>query len=131
VRRGQTLVILGQKFAQKGQRIFGCWHRVLARIIMIFGEQRWDTVRGEPVPSPRKSQTTATISAPAKSRLCLTRGNKHDAATLSTVKTSDGEDTFMNKLVLSAVAVLALLSIVSCAQYYGKGKAPPPVVTKG
>jgi len=34
-------------------------------------------------------------------------------------------------LVLSAVAVLALLSIVGCAQYYGKGKAPPPVVTKG
>jgi len=86
VRRGQTLVILGQKFAQKGQRIFGCWHRVLARIVTIFGEQRWDTVGGEPVTSPQKSQTTATISAPAKSRLCLfnTRGNKHDAATLST-----------------------------------------------
>ena len=41
-----------------------------------------------------------------------------------------GED-FHEEIVLSAVAVLALLSIVSCAQYYGKGKAPPPVVTKG
>jgi hypothetical protein len=37
----------------------------------------------------------------------------------------------MKKLALSMVAVLALLSIAGCAQYYGKGKAPPPVVTKG
>jgi len=28
-------------------------------------------------------------------------------------------------------AVLALLRIAGCAQYVGKGKAPPPVVTKG
>jgi predicted small lipoprotein YifL len=37
----------------------------------------------------------------------------------------------MKKLALSMVAVLALLSIAGCAQYYGKGKAPSPVVTKG
>ena len=39
--------------------------------------------------------------------------------------------TCMKKLALSLAAVLALLSIAGCAQYYGKGKAPPPVVTKG
>jgi hypothetical protein len=39
--------------------------------------------------------------------------------------------TFMKKLALGMAAVLALLSIAGCAQYYGKGKAPPPVVTKG
>jgi predicted small lipoprotein YifL len=38
---------------------------------------------------------------------------------------------FMKKLSLAMAAVLALLSIAGCAQYYGKGKAPPPVVTKG
>jgi hypothetical protein len=37
----------------------------------------------------------------------------------------------MKKLALSLAALLALLSIAGCAQYYGKGKAPPPVVTKG
>ena len=38
----------------------------------------------------------------------------------------------MNKLVLSAVAVLALLSHRQLrAVLRGKGKAPPPVVTKG
>jgi hypothetical protein len=36
----------------------------------------------------------------------------------------------MKKLAL-ATAMLALLSIAGCAQYVGKGKAPPPVVTKG
>ena len=39
--------------------------------------------------------------------------------------------TFMKKLALPLAAMLALLSIAGCAQYYGKGKAPPPVVTKG
>ena len=39
--------------------------------------------------------------------------------------------TFMKKLVLPLAALLALLSIAGCAQNYGKGKAPPPVVTKG
>jgi hypothetical protein len=38
--------------------------------------------------------------------------------------------TFMKKLALPVAAVLALLSIAGCAQYIGKGKAPP-VVTKG
>ena len=39
----------------------------------------------------------------------------------------------MKKLALPIAALLALLSIAGCAQYYehGKGKAPPPVVTKG
>jgi hypothetical protein len=37
----------------------------------------------------------------------------------------------MKALALTTVAVLALLSIAGCAQYVGKGKAPPPVVTKG
>jgi hypothetical protein len=39
--------------------------------------------------------------------------------------------TFMKKLALSMAAVLASLSIAGCAQYVGKGQAPPPVVTKG
>jgi predicted small lipoprotein YifL len=38
----------------------------------------------------------------------------------------------MKKLSLAMAAVLALLSIAGCAQYdIGKGKAPPPVITKG
>jgi predicted small lipoprotein YifL len=36
----------------------------------------------------------------------------------------------MKKIALATVAVLALLSIAGCANT-GKGKAPPPVVTKG
>jgi hypothetical protein len=43
----------------------------------------------------------------------------------------DKGTTSMKKLSLGMAAVLALLSIAGCAQYYGKGKAPPPVVTKG
>jgi hypothetical protein len=39
--------------------------------------------------------------------------------------------TVMKKLSLAMAAMLTLLSIAGCAQYYGKGKAPPPVVTKG
>jgi hypothetical protein len=39
---------------------------------------------------------------------------------------------FMKKLSLTMAAMLALLSIAGCAQYeMGKGKAPPPVITKG
>jgi|GEM_PF-1327290 predicted small lipoprotein YifL len=37
----------------------------------------------------------------------------------------------MKKLSLIVAAAIALLSIAGCAQYIGKGKAPPPVVTKG
>ena len=40
-------------------------------------------------------------------------------------------ESSMKKLALATAAVLALLSIAGCAQYVGKGKAPPPVVTKG
>jgi predicted small lipoprotein YifL len=36
----------------------------------------------------------------------------------------------MKKLSVAMAAVLALLCIAGCAQV-GKGKAPPPVVTKG
>jgi hypothetical protein len=36
----------------------------------------------------------------------------------------------MKKLVLATAAVLAVLSIAGCTTV-GKGKAPPPVVTKG
>jgi predicted small lipoprotein YifL len=36
----------------------------------------------------------------------------------------------MKTLTLGTAIVLALLSIAGCAQV-GKGKAPPPVVTKG
>jgi predicted small lipoprotein YifL len=39
-------------------------------------------------------------------------------------------ESSMKKFVLATAAVLALLSIAGCAQT-GKGKAPPPVVTKG
>jgi len=37
----------------------------------------------------------------------------------------------MRKFAAAMAAALALLSIAGCAQYVGKGKAPPPVVTKG
>jgi len=39
----------------------------------------------------------------------------------------------MKKIALLTAAVLALLSMAGCAQdmAMGKGKAPPPVVTKG
>ena len=37
----------------------------------------------------------------------------------------------MKKLALATAAMLALLSIAGCAQYVGKGKVLPPVVTKG
>jgi len=36
----------------------------------------------------------------------------------------------MKKLTVAMAAMLALLGITGCAQV-GKGKAPPPVVTKG
>jgi hypothetical protein len=36
----------------------------------------------------------------------------------------------MKKLAFGTAVVLALLSMAGCAQV-GKGKAPPPVVTKG
>ena len=36
----------------------------------------------------------------------------------------------MKKVAIAMAAVMALLSVAGCAQV-GKGKAPPPVVTKG
>jgi hypothetical protein len=50
---------------------------------------------------------------------------------LCTLSRHDKGSISMKKLTLGMAAVLALLSIVGCAQYVGKGKAPPPVVTKG
>jgi hypothetical protein len=44
---------------------------------------------------------------------------------------SHDKESLMKKLALATAAMLALLSIAGCAQYVGKGKAPPPVVTKG
>jgi hypothetical protein len=39
---------------------------------------------------------------------------------------------FMKKIAFATAALLALLSVAGCASgTYGKGKAPPPVVTKG
>ena len=43
----------------------------------------------------------------------------------------DNGRVLMKKLALATAAVLALLSIAGCGSYVGKGKAPPPVVTKG
>ena len=44
-----------------------------------------------------------------------------------------GGVTFMKKVALLTAALLALSSVAASAQTYGvgKGKAPPPVVTKG
>jgi hypothetical protein len=36
----------------------------------------------------------------------------------------------MKKIAVGTAIIIALLSIAGCAQV-GKGKAPPPVVTKG
>jgi len=61
--------------------------------------------------------------------VCLsnTRGERGRAGTVVMTRGV----TFMKKFALPLAAMLALLSIAGCAQYYGKGKAPPPVVTKG
>jgi hypothetical protein len=37
----------------------------------------------------------------------------------------------MKKFALAMAATLALLSMAGCGTLVGKGKAPPPVVTKG
>jgi hypothetical protein len=52
---------------------------------------------------------------------------------ISTLSRQQGGVTFMKKIALLSAAVLALLSMAGCAQDIGmgKGKAPPPVVTKG
>jgi hypothetical protein len=66
-----------------------------------------------------------------KCKLCLfsTRGGGRSTVCGYFVMTM--WTTLMKKLTLSMAAVLALLSIAGRAQYVGKGKAPPPVVTKG
>jgi hypothetical protein len=38
----------------------------------------------------------------------------------------------MKKILIAMMATLVALSVAGCAGFgYGKGKAPPPVVTKG
>ena len=38
----------------------------------------------------------------------------------------------MNKLLIAMVATLVAVSVAGCAAFgVGKGKAPPPIVTKG
>ena len=65
-----------------------------------------------------------------KRGVCLfsTRGSNPPRVWLN--RHDKGGVSFMKKLALATAAVLALLSIAGCAQV-GKGKAPPPVVTKG
>jgi hypothetical protein len=46
----------------------------------------------------------------------------------SSVNHAEGQT--MKKIAIATAAVLALLSVAGCANV-GKGKAPPPVVTKG
>jgi hypothetical protein len=59
--------------------------------------------------------------------LSSTRGQ---VAALIEVCDHDLGDCVMKKLAIATAAVLALLSVAGCADV-GKGKAPPPVVTKG
>jgi predicted small lipoprotein YifL len=40
------------------------------------------------------------------------------------------QEVRMKKVTIAMAAILALLSVTGCANT-GKGKAPPPVVTKG
>jgi hypothetical protein len=42
----------------------------------------------------------------------------------------DQKGVVMKKIAFGTAIILALLSVAGCAQV-GKGKAPPPVVTKG
>ena len=62
---------------------------------------------------------------------CSTSGGVISPVTDSFVMTKEGA---MKALALLTAAALTL-SVAGCAQYadgyYGKGKAPPPVVTKG
>jgi hypothetical protein len=64
-----------------------------------------------------------------RSRLCLLSTRGSPAAPLRLCVMTRGTSP-MKKLALATAAVLALLSIAGCSQT-GKGKAPPPVVTKG
>jgi hypothetical protein len=77
------------------------------------------------------SRYEISLSPPKKSDcvFCALEGEGVRPVTYIIVITK--ETTFMKKLALPMAAVLALLSIAGCAQYVGKGKAPPPVVTKG
>jgi hypothetical protein len=44
--------------------------------------------------------------------------------------TKTGMGALMKKIAVGTAVILAILSLAACAQV-GKGKAPPPVVTKG
>jgi len=65
-----------------------------------------------------------------KLEVCLSSTSGRECLSVGLVRHDKGTNS-MKKLSLGMAAVLALLSIAGCAQYYGKGKAPPPVVTKG
>ncbi len=65
-----------------------------------------------------------------KYRVCLFSTSAEGSSSGSLTRHDKGT-TAMKKLSLGMAVVLALLSIAGCAQYVGKGKAPPPVVTKG
>jgi len=62
-------------------------------------------------------------------RVCLSSTRAQVAAVIK-LYGHDLGDCVMKKLTIATAAVLALLSIAGCADV-GKGKAPPPVVTKG
>jgi hypothetical protein len=49
---------------------------------------------------------------------------------LRSFRVDHAEGQTMKKIAIATAAVLALLSVAGCANV-GKGKAPPPVVTKG
>ena len=44
----------------------------------------------------------------------------------------EGQGTQMKKLLIAMVATFVAVSVAGCAAVgFGKGKAPPPIVTKG
>lgn len=67
--------------------------------------------------------------------LLLLKGRMREALPVKALRRTnaamDKRGSLMKKLALATAAVLTLLSVAGCAQYMGKGKAPPPVVTKG
>ena len=78
----------------------------------------------------KKAASAQPCRRAAGDRVCLsnTRGAPRRAVRMSG---REGGVISVKKFALPLAAMLALLSIAGCAQYYGKGKAPPPVVTKG
>ena len=71
------------------------------------------------------------LAAPTFCPLCRDSRKLALVEYAATVGASWQGEYHMKKLSLIVAAAIALLSIAGCAQYIGKGKAPPPVVTKG